>query len=85
MKKFIFLLSLVLGILVISCEYQEKAEPPIPMEKVVLQEFVKNECCEEVLFRAKRLSNNTIVSLQIRKEFRSGDTLLVRPKDIRLY
>jgi hypothetical protein len=85
MKKFIMLLSLVLGILVTSCEYQEKPKPPIPMEKVVLQEFIKDQCCEEVLFRAKRLSNNTTVSLQIKREFRSGDTLLVNPKDLKLY
>jgi hypothetical protein len=84
MKKFIFLMSLVLGILVTSCEYQEKAEPPIPMEKVVLQEFVK-EYNEQKLMRIKRLSNGTIGSIIIRREFNSGDTVLVNPRDIRLY
>lgn len=82
MKKIILFLGLC--ILMLSCDYQEKPTPPIPMEKVVLQEFIQNECCENALYRAKRLSNGTMVSLQIRKEFHSGDTVLVQPKNLRL-
>lgn len=82
MKSLFILLVMVL---LMACDYQEKPAPPVPMEKIVLQEYIKDECCEKVTFRAKRLSNGTMVSLQIRKEFHSGDTVLVKPKDLQLY
>lgn len=71
---------LLMAILMVSCEYQEK-EVPIHTEKVELMDVVESSCSVQVM-RARRLSDSTIVCVKLNKSFMTKDIITVRTKDL---